>query len=189
MVNHAKSCVECGNSPVVAKDMCNIHYRRFKKTGDPNRTNFKRSKYHPGTEDHFKESTKYVDGPLDTQCLIWTKALTKSGYGLIGSKPLKYAHRFSYELYVGEVPKGYYVCHKCDNPSCCNPGHLFAGEPQSNHDDMINKGRDRKYTRLSDEEIREIRSSSLPQNELANKYSITKLYVNRIQQGKARKNV
>jgi hypothetical protein len=52
-----------------------------------------------------------------------------------------YAHRVAYELFVGPVPDGMFVCHRCDNPPCCNPAHLFIGTAKDNAVDSSNKER------------------------------------------------
>ena len=75
-------------------------------------------------------------------CWLWTAYRSKDGYGIfgIGQKIVK-AHRVSYELSVGKIPKGMMVCHHCDNPPCVNPKHLFIGDGKANAVDMTRKGR------------------------------------------------
>lgn len=75
-------------------------------------------------------------------CVEWSLMRNKNGYGKIlafGEKRL--SHRISYELFVGPIPDGFYVCHRCDNPSCCNPSHLFVGTQKDNLGDAKRKGR------------------------------------------------
>lgn len=78
-------------------------------------------------------------------CLIWMGSKDKNGYGLFAlMAPVKRTvrlHRLVYELRVGPIPRGRFVCHRCDNPSCIEPKHLFAGTPKQNTQDMLTKGR------------------------------------------------
>jgi len=83
-----------------------------------------------------------------SECWAWPKGLfAKTGYGqfAIDKNTPEYAHRISYRVFNGPTPEGLYVCHKCDNPICFNPNHLFLGTPQDNTDDMIAKGRNQDY--------------------------------------------
>lgn len=84
----------------------------------------------------------YTADPV-TGCWIWTKAKTKRGYGKIqvGNKHT-HAHRVSYEHSRGiTLPPEIAVCHRCDNPPCINPAHLFEGSAGDNQRDCLLKGR------------------------------------------------
>jgi len=79
-------------------------------------------------------------------CLVWSGARVKGGYGLfrmvVGGVRIDIAtHRFAWELAFGPIPEGMLVCHKCDNPPCCRPDHLFLGTHADNAVDRFAKGR------------------------------------------------
>ena len=79
-------------------------------------------------------------------CWNWIGAKYRKGYGhfrmKIDGKWVMYkAHRYSYEYYNDKSAQGMIICHTCDNPSCVNPAHLFAGSNQDNVDDKLAKGR------------------------------------------------
>ena len=79
-------------------------------------------------------------------CWNWIAGTNYSGYGTFyctinGKRTNHAAHRYSYFLYNAKLPKDMFVCHKCDNPLCVNPDHLFLGTHQDNMQDMFEKGR------------------------------------------------
>lgn len=79
------------------------------------------------------------------RCWIW-QGSNNGRYGEVRlAKGRKvYAHRLSYEMVWGPVPDGLVVAHRCDNPLCVKPSHLFAATQAENVHDMIAKGRNRR---------------------------------------------
>lgn len=88
-----------------------------------------------------------MDGVIiddESGCWNWVKASFKGGYGRISiSGKICAAHRVSYTLSHGEIGEDLCVLHKCDNPRCINPDHLFVGTQMENMLDKCKKGRHR----------------------------------------------
>jgi hypothetical protein len=77
-------------------------------------------------------------------CWEWQAAKNNKGYGMFGeagNKRLSLAHRVMWKMEYGEIPKGEWVLHHCDNPGCVNPEHLYLGNNTANVQDMHRKGR------------------------------------------------
>lgn len=88
------------------------------------------------------------DGPIQShvphlgQCWVWTKHTYGRGYGRIQIRRTGIAaHRLSWFIHNGEIPSGQLVLHRCDNPLCVRPEHLFIGTNMDNTRDSIEKGR------------------------------------------------
>lgn len=131
--------------------------------------------------------------PESSGCWEWTGSVCKKGYGRIGiggKKGRPYlAHRVSYETWVGPIPEGLIVCHRCDNPRCVNPLHLFLGTHQDNSDDKLSKSRGNRgmkhgNSKLTEDQVRYIREAWRPQKELARKFNVSQSLISQIQNRK-----
>lgn len=137
-------------------------------------------------------------------CWEWTGE-RRGGYGrvCINGKKIQ-AHRLSYSVFVGDVPPEMFVCHRCDNPCCLNPTHLFLGTTQDNMDDCrrknrtasghrstaaryperVARGERHPCAKLSIEQVQAIRRDTRPQKEIAREFGIYQSAVSKIKNRK-----
>lgn len=134
-----------------------------------------------------------------TGCWVWQRSLQTGGYGQMSYKGKnRTAHRLSYEVFKKESPDGKCVCHKCDNPKCINPDHLFLGTHKENHDDAIAKGRSlgmwprhaitkTRKRKLTDAQVLEIRASQESLIILSERYGCSGSNISLIRNGQRKK--
>ena len=124
------------------------------------------------------------------KCWVWQGSCAGAGYGVLSfDKRSHYVHRVAYRLFVGNLRPGQVVCHRCDNPPCFNPSHLFAGSQAENVADMMAKGR-ANHTgatspslKFSQETVAKIRADfalGIPPYELRKTYGISHAHLWRI---------
>lgn len=125
-------------------------------------------------------------------CWEWTRRLDHKGYAhaKVWGKPVG-AHRVSYAFFVEPIPAGMNICHKCDNPKCVNPHHLFMGTTQDNVTDKMRKGRfvttpgeKNGYAKLTEDQVLAILADKRPQHVIGKDYGISQSNVSIIKRGK-----
>lgn len=94
---------------------------------------------------HVDRFWRHCDKKSESECWPWLGALKRDGYGAVTiSGEHTRSHRLSWAINKGEIPLGLWVLHKCDNPKCVNPDHLFLGDTVANTADKVSKGRQAK---------------------------------------------
>lgn len=129
----------------------------------------------------------------NTGCWLWLGGVDKDGYGrFLGDegKPVR-ASRASFSVFHGAASSGLLICHRCDNPACVNPEHLYAGTPTDNNQDTVRRGRradksgERHHlAKLSASDVKAIRASSQPQRHLSSVFGVSQQTISKIKRGK-----
>ena len=115
-----------------------------------------------------------VERRSDSECWEWLAGCFADGYGAfsINGKPQR-SHRVAYEIVVAPIPEGMHILHQCDNPKCVNPKHLSLGTHAENMADMATKGRHVGATKLTDDQVAEIREAVMPLKAIAAEYRVS----------------
>ena len=173
----------------VSKGYCDKHYRRLLKRGDVNDHGSRKVDDGNAVERFHR---KYeID---ESGCWLWIGGTRLNSKGVpyprhwTDDKKSIGAHRFSFELVRGAIPKGMYVCHKCDTPLCVNPDHLFVGTHHDNMRDMVQKkrsftgrGENKKgLAKLTNQQADQIRKMDISHQKLASMFGVSATTIGRI---------
>lgn len=183
------TCLHCGNPFQIKPSRLNI--RKY-----CSRTCYKAARSTTGEITPADIARFWSQVDKSGECWVWIGSrYTRGGYGRC--RPYyrsgqRKAHRVSYELAYGPIPEGMCVCHRCDNPPCVRPDHLFLGTSEENTYDMFQKGRaggvmnpqkrpvgERcSYAKLTDAQVAEIRAryaqGGISQRQLGELYGVSR---------------
>jgi hypothetical protein len=155
----------------------------------------------------FERFAANIQTDSSTGCWNWQGAKTSIGYGALtigDPRHLMGTHKIALAIFGAGVPEGLFACHKCDNPACCNPNHLFVGNQQDNMADKVAKGRQAKgdtinwhlypetvkrgeshhNAKLNKAAVIDIKTSALTGAELAIKYNISRSAICAVRKGR-----
>lgn len=184
------------NGKVSRVGLCAAHYEQFRKTGSmkPLQTQF-----HGLSElDRF---FKWTEKGKAGDCWLWKGSRIQAGWHgqwRASDGSIELAHRAAWRMMKSDIPDGLCVLHRCDNPICVNPTHLWLGSRADNMHDMWAKGRARPATsrgekhgnaKLTSDLVRDIRKSSEADSELAARLNLSRVTIYDVRKRKTWKHI
>lgn len=172
------------------KGYCKTCYTRWQKGRDPEKIPMFKIHRDATPEERLQSAGWTV---TETGCWEWAGRLDKKGYGVLALREKRqvFAHRTAYSVWVGDLVDGLSICHRCDNPKCINPEHLWQGSTLENLQDMTVKerGNTRKLTAADVVEIRERRENRESMNDLAKEFGVHESTIRNAVKGRTWKHV
>jgi len=181
--NRMRQCrVEGCKGTARKRGWCPKHYERWRKHGN---TYYLKAPF----TDADRAAAFWQKVDTSGSCWLWTGGTKEEGYGCVNwAGVTRRAHHVSWFLTSGSWPRVLHCLHRCDNPRCVRPSHLFLGTHQDNVADMVAKGRQRKgerhgMARLTDAGVLAIRAACAAgeaQATVARRHGVTQTTVSRI---------
>lgn len=184
-----RPCTQLGcEKKAYARGLCNAHYLRARSDGTISQHAATLVRAGASLDERLRHHGWTV---VDSDCWEWNGYREAGGYGLmaVGSSHPERASRAAYSAWIGPIPEGGVVCHRCDNPPCINPSHLFLGDRSLNNADMATKKRSangvRKANwRLTDAQVDAVReryaAGDVSQRALATEYGVSQQLISLI---------
>lgn len=176
----------------VARTWCRAHWKHWRRWGDPAHYQTEKPRI-PAAERFWAKVTKGAE----SACWEWQASRDPLGYGFFRmsmGESMWRSNRVAWTLTHGSIPDGMIVCHRCDNPPCCNPAHLFLGTDADNCADRVAKGRSSRMithfgetspnAKLTAAQVEEIRlryaAGGIFQRELGEEFGVSQTQIGRI---------
>ena len=192
-IHSMKVCsIEDCDRPAAGRGWCKMHWKRWRKSGDPLAVKFVRQPNGTPLKERLERRSALEP---ETGCMLWrgaadsklgarsyTRGIIRMGGGNL------HVGQAAWIVYCGPIPSGLWVLHHCDNALCINPQHLYLGTRVENGADMAKRRRAR-HLKLTEEQVRFIRASALNGAQLGRMFGVSRILIYPILKGRFHRHV